>query len=200
MPLTLGKAFNRSHNMRVHFLDGFYDIGIFYNTKSYFVLFDIKPIASMTNNDCSTKIQMFKNIEASKFCQLFMNLHSYKSENLDIQNQVKKIKSNYDDTLIMNMNETITLARINLTSEKQVEDFINIQGYTLTDYTNEYLFLIVERCFIDRYDSKKIVRTGAIQLSTSNSFDFVESIYLTETGVLRPPVVVTYDQPPIVME
>jgi len=199
MALTLGKVFNRNHFMRINFLDGYYDIGVFFTTKTPFVLFDIKPVASMVSN-CRANIRMFKNIEASKFCQVFLDLHSYRSEKLSIKNQIDKVKSGLESEVNLQINETITLSKIVLSKDHIVDDFLNIHGYTLPCYPNEYLFLVAERCFISRQDHKKIVRTVAIQLSTNDSYDFVESLYLTSTGRLAPPTVETKNMPPIKME
>ena len=41
MALQLGKSFNRNYKIRLPFLDGFYDIGLFYNNKSSFLLFSV---------------------------------------------------------------------------------------------------------------------------------------------------------------
>ena len=41
MALKLGKSFDRNYNIRIPFLTGFYDIGIFFNKKSTFLLFSV---------------------------------------------------------------------------------------------------------------------------------------------------------------
>ena len=41
MGLTLGKSFNRCYTTRVPFLDGYYNIGTFFNKRSPFLLFRI---------------------------------------------------------------------------------------------------------------------------------------------------------------
>ena len=199
MSLSLGKVFNRSHFMRVHFLDGYYDIGIFFTTKNHFVLFNARPVASMVDNT-NVQIQMFKNLEASKFCQVFLDLHSYKSDKLNIRNQIAKVKDGMEKEINLQYNETITLSKIQLSKDKKVSDFLNIHGYTLPNYPSEYLFLVAERCFISRKDNKKVVRTVAIQISTIDTFDFIEGLYLTSVGKLTPPVIDTHNLPPIKLE
>ena len=44
MSLSLGKSFNRNYRMRIPFLDGFYDIGIYFDKKSTLLLFSIDPV------------------------------------------------------------------------------------------------------------------------------------------------------------
>jgi len=89
MSLVLGKSLNRNYNIRLPFLDGFYNIGLFYNTKSPFLLFSVEPDISFSELKHSVKVNMFKNVESSKFVETFLNLHNYKSYNLDIINQFK---------------------------------------------------------------------------------------------------------------
>ena len=74
MSLTLGKSFDRCYNLRTPFVDGFYNIGIFFNTKSPFLLFSIDSDFSMTKDlKKNAKVSMFKNIESSIFCEVFLN-------------------------------------------------------------------------------------------------------------------------------
>ena len=83
MGLQLGKSFNRNYVLRIPFLDGFYDIGLFYNTKSSFLLFSVDSDFSQSMNKelkHNVKINMYKNIESSKFCETFLKLHNYKSQ------------------------------------------------------------------------------------------------------------------------
>ena len=96
MALTLGKSFDRNYNIRIPFLDGYYNIGIFFNKRSTFLLFKVDPDFSIaTNQKHGVKINMFKNLESSKFCETFINLHNYKKSTLDIINQFDNIKSEY---------------------------------------------------------------------------------------------------------
>ena len=65
MSLQLGKTFNRNYVIRLPFLDGFYDIGLFYNNKSSFLLFSVDSDFSKSKNkelSRSIKVNMFKNI------------------------------------------------------------------------------------------------------------------------------------------
>ena len=43
MSLKLGKSFNRNYSLRIPFMKGFYNIGIYFDKKSTFLLFSIKP-------------------------------------------------------------------------------------------------------------------------------------------------------------
>ena len=100
MSLQLGKSFNRNYKIRLPFLDGYYDIGLFYNNKSSFLLFSVDSDFTKSKDlKHSIKVNMFKNIESSKFSETFLNLHSYRSSSLDIINQFKEIKPEYLEAL-----------------------------------------------------------------------------------------------------
>lgn len=177
MSLTLGKVFNRSYNLRLPFLNGFYNIGIFYNKISSFVLFQIDSDFSDTDKyEISSKISMFKNLDSSKFCETFLNLHNFRKESLDIINQFDSIKSEYSNDINFILNETNSLSKI-VYDDRIFYDTISIYGFTLISYSNEFIFLLVERQNINSKLKKKVVRTTALQIATSRSLDSLEEYH-----------------------
>jgi len=170
MALKLGKSFDRNYNLRLPFLKGYYDIGIFFNKKSTFLLFSVEP--GLRNGDIEgygTKINMFKNLESSKFCETFIELHNYRKNTLDIFNQFKNIKAEYYHEISFILNETINLSKVEIYDEKVLIDCLNIYGFTLNSYLNEFIFIITERQNIVRKLNRKIVRTSGIQIATSQA-------------------------------
>lgn len=176
MSLQLGKSFNRNYKIRLPFLDGFYDIGLFYNNKSSFLLFSVDSDFTQTKSKDlkhSIKIAMFKNIESSKFCETFLNLHNYRSSSLDIINQFKEIKPEYINDVNFLFNESVTMSKI-VVDNSTFYDSLNLYCFTLSAFMNEFIFLIAERQNIISKLQKKIVRSSAIQISTSSSIDLIE--------------------------
>ena len=179
MSLQLGKSFNRNYKIRLPFLDGFYDIGLFYNTKSSFLLFSVDSDFTQSKNkelSKSIKINMFKNIESSLFCETFLNLHSYRSQSLDIVNQFKDIKSDYTLDVNFLFNETISMTKV-IYENSTFYDTLNLYCFTLSTYTLEYLFLIAERQNIISKLQKKVVRSSAIQIATTSSIDLINDFH-----------------------
>jgi hypothetical protein len=165
--------------IRLPFLDSFYDIGLFYNNKSSFLLFSVEPDFSQSKAkelSHNIKVNMFKNIESSKFCETFLNLHNYRSKTLDIVNQFKEIKSEYSLDVNFLFNETITMSKT-VVENSTFYDNLNLFCFTLAPYANEFLFLIAERQNIISKLQKKIVRSSAIQISTSSSLELIEEFY-----------------------
>jgi len=174
--LQLGKSFNRNYKIRLPFLDGFYDVGLFYNNKSSFLLFSVdSDFTQSKSKDLkrSIKVAMFKNIESSKFCETFLNLHSYRNQSLDIINQFKEIKPEYANDVNFLFNESVTMSKI-VVDNSSFYDSLNLYCFTLSAYMNEYVFLIAERQNIISKLQKKVVRSSAIQIATSSSIDLID--------------------------
>lgn len=176
MPLTLGKSFDRNYNLRVPFLNGFYNIGIFFSKKSTFLLFSVDQDFPKEAEKHGIKIKMFKNLESSRFCETFINLHNYRKETLDILNQFENIKPEFYQDISFIFNETLTLAKIKV-DDKDLYDCLNIYGFTLNSYVNEFVFIITERQNIVPRLRKKIVRTSGIQIATTAAFNILEEFH-----------------------
>lgn len=177
--LTLGRSFNRNYNLRIPFLDGFYNIGIFYNNKSSFLLFSVESDFSQSKErelKQASKINMFKNIESSKFCETFINLHSYKSQSLDIVNQFKEIKPEYVGDINFLFNETLLLSKINV-KDNVFFDSLNLYAFSLSPYMSEFIFLIAERQNIIQKFEKKVVRSNAIQIATKSAIEMIDEYF-----------------------
>lgn len=177
MSLKLGKSFNRNYSMRIPILDGHYNIGIFFDRKSTFLLFRVDPdFSSSTSLKHNVKINMFKNLESSKFCETFINLHNYRKDTLDISNQFDKINDNYTHDISFILNESITLSKVQL-HDKEVFDTLHIYGFTMNSYIEEYAFIITERHNVLKRLGKKIVRTSGLQIATTPALDFLNEYH-----------------------
>jgi len=175
MALKLGKQFDRNYNMRIPFQRGFYDIGIFYNKQSTFLLFSVEQTGR--GDGAAAKVNMFKNLESSKFCETFLELHNYRKNTLDIINQFKCVRPEYYQDVSFIFNETINLAKIEI-DDRVLFDCLNIYGFTLNSYVNEFVFLLTERQSISKRFGKKIVRTSGLQIATSQSLEMLNDYNL----------------------
>lgn len=176
MPLTLGKSFNRNYRLRVPFLDGHYDIGMFFDKKSTLLLFSIDPVFHAESQFEHNVINMFKNLEASKFCETFLQLHNYRKSTLDISNQFDKIKPEYYGDLMFVFNESLTLSKVEV-QDRTFYDSLNIYGFTLNSYINEFLFVLAERQNIVKRLGKKIVRTSGLQIATKPALEMLDDYH-----------------------
>lgn len=174
MALCLGNSLNREYKVRLPFLDGNYNIGTFFNKKSSFLLFSVSD--DHITDHKSVKINMFKNLRSSKFCETFIKLHDYKKTNLDIINQYDRIKEECNNDINLFMNETVYLAKYDFKG-KDLFDTICLYGFTLNSYNNEFIFLIAERQNIITKLSKKIVRTTGCQISTTSALNLLNEYH-----------------------
>lgn len=177
MALTLGKSFDRNYNMRIPFLDGYYNVGVFFNKRSTFLLFKIEPdFSKVIKHKTNVKVNMFKNLESSKFCETFINLHNYKKNTLDIINQFENIKPEYFHEISFIFNETLTLSKTEIV-DKTLFDTLTLYGFTLNNFINEFVFILAERQNIDNKLNKKVVRTSGIQIATSSSIELMNEFH-----------------------
>ena len=175
--LTLGKSFNRCYNLRLPFLDGFYNVGIYFNNRSSFLLFSIDPDFQKSKGlEHSVKINMFKNLESSRFCETFLNLHNYRKSTLDIVNQFESVKPEYYSDINFILNETITLSKYEI-NDKDVFDVLMLYGFTISNYSNEFIFLLCERQNIIKKVGRKVVRTSGVQIATSPAIGVLNEFY-----------------------
>lgn len=177
MPLELGNQFDRNYSLRVPFMDGFYKIGVFFHKASNFLLFRVDPdFFGQNQRSYGIKINMYKNLETSKFCETFIELHNYRGDRLDISNQFNKIKDDYYNDIVFVFNEAITLSKYEFENKTYYSN-VMLYGLTLVGYENEFLFVIAERQHISSKIKKKIVRTTAVQLSTSRSLEVIDEFH-----------------------
>ena len=188
MALQLGKSFDRNYNLRIPFQNGFYDIGIFFDKNSNFLLFSIDPINQI--NSSGNKVNMFKNLESSRFCETFIKLHNFRKNTLDIVNQFHEIKPEYFNDVSFILNESIQLSKV-MINDKPLYDCLNIYGFTLNSYHDEFIFLITERQNIAKNLGRKIVRTSGLQICTSPAIQMLndfhqESLTSGKEGTISP--------------
>ena len=168
MSLELGKSFNRQYVIRIPLQNNYYDVGIFLNNKSVFSLFDVK--SNTKTNTSNFTISMFKNIQGSKFCETFLELHSYRKNFLDILNQFERIKDSSVQDVSFLFNENIRLSIVNI-GDRELSDVLSINAFTINSLSDEFIFLLVERQHISKQLQKKIVRTTGCQIASPYALD-----------------------------
>jgi hypothetical protein len=189
MGLVLGKSFDRKYVVRMPFISGFYNISVFFSKRSSFVLFSIDPdFTKDIDHKHGVKINMFKNIESSRFVEIFLNLHNFSKSTLDIINQFEAIKAEYTNDISFIINETITLAKVETNDGRTFYDTLTLYGFTLVNYPNDFVFILAERQNIIRKLGRKVVRTTGLQISTSPALTLLNDYYgeSKTSGIIQP--------------
>ena len=119
---------------------------------------------------------MFKNLEASAFCETFLKLHNYRKNTLDIINQFDSVRSEYDSYITMCMNEGVVLPQVQV-NDKEFFDNLTVYGFTITSHFNEFIFVVAERQNIIKRLDKKIVRSTGIQIGTTSSLQILQEFH-----------------------
>jgi hypothetical protein len=123
------------------------------------------------------KVNMFKNLESSKFCETFLELHNYRKNTLDIVNQFKEIKPDYFHEVSFILNETLTLGKVEIDDDRTLYDCLNIYGFTMNSYMNEFIYIITERQNIVKKLNRKIVRTSGLQIATGSAIKLLNEYH-----------------------
>ena len=184
MSLKLGKNFDRKYSMRIPIMDGYYNISIFFDKKSTFLLFKVDPDFSNSVYQKNLKINMFKNLEQSKFCETFISLHNYKKNTLDILNQFDKIRDEYLHDISFLMNESIILSKIEL-DDRDVFDTLNIYGFCINAYSDEFIFILTERHSLIKRLQKKMVRTSGLQIASTSALELLDEYNVERKNTSR---------------
>ena len=179
--LELGPKFDRSYSIRIPFLETYYKVSVFFNKRNAFCLFNVaesRPkFEKMTDEQKqqinNVKISMYKNLQSSLFCEVFLQLHSYRKSTLDIINQFNQIRNEYQSDISFIFNESLTLSRLEI-HDRKLNDVLTIYGFTMTSYSQEYAFIIAERQYISKRFEKKIVRSTGCQIATTYTLDLLD--------------------------
>lgn len=173
MSLTLGKIFDRSYNVRVSINSSEKNIGVFFTRHNSFVLFDIPKDENAEQTGCI--IRTFKNLKESMFVSTFLDMHDFTAKNLDIRNQYNNIKQTYKNDIRNSINETVIMSKIKLNND-DIYDSLVLYGFTLSCYSEDFLFLIAERQFIHRRLERKIVTSTGLQIATPSGLEFLDEL------------------------
>jgi len=179
MSLQLGSELNRCYSLRKSFLNYYYDIHIFYNTHTNYLLFKVDPPIinhKMIDNDLhGIKINMFKNLKKSEFCSNFLNLHNYKNDNLNILCQYDSIKDFYFSEISLTSSENIILNKIK-SDDKIFNDSLTLYNFILKSKWDEFIFIIAERQIIVKNLKRKIVRSTGLQIASTDSINYLNEL------------------------
>ncbi len=61
--------------------------------------------------------------------------------------------------------------------DKDIFDTLNIYGFTINSYIDEFMFIITERHNVLKRLGKKIVRTSGLQIATTPALDLLEEYH-----------------------
>lgn len=181
--LTFGNKFNRSYGIQVPFRNGYASVTVFFNKTNTYIGFVTDNRICQMCRDNEVKTQIYKDITQSSFAKTFLDIQNMNTPNLDIRNQFCNILPKHRQAIQYLGNETIKLAKVEAPNGKVFESCLYIYILGFTDYDGDFLYFLAERQHIDISINKKLVRTGAIQISTLDCLDNMRNMVKFHNGV-----------------
>jgi hypothetical protein len=141
-------------------------ISVYFHKSNTFLGFKTDSKVYGWCKDKTITVNTYKDLRNSLFASSFLDIKDLKSDNLDIRCQFSNILKEYNDHIQYICNESIKLSKIT-TENGTFDNLLYLYGFTFTNYQGDFIYLLAERQHIDVTISKKLVRTSAIQLSTT---------------------------------
>lgn len=173
----LNEKYNRAYSVKVRFESNELELNVFYNKSNLYTAFTIdQSIYEKAKRGNYTNL-IFFDINKSIFCKTFLNTRNFYTNTMDVKNQFVNIMPHHRDIINCEFDETIILGKQKVTWNKIPQDnSISVRLFRLCLYENNFFYLIAERQLIDPVLHKKIVRTSAYQLGTSESTKYISGI------------------------
>jgi hypothetical protein len=145
-------------------------ITVIFNKSNSFIGFNVDQKNYIKSRNGELKSTIYQDLDKSEFATSFLDIRNFRSKNLDIKQQFYNILPEFKDSIHYETNETVKLAKIQ-TDRGEFESCLYIYVFRYTDFGNDFLYCLVERQHIDVVLNKKIVRTGAIQLCSNDTYE-----------------------------
>lgn len=153
-----------------------------YDKKSSALHFQLDSNSSLLR-DRSVKIQMYRNLETCRFCQLFFDMETRSEDGFDYRGKFQGIKQLYARHLIQFSREKYDF-QVN-DKGKPSQNYMLILGWKLQDSDNDLLFYFVQRKCYNDATRTNIVRTAGLQLYTDRGLTFLDKYAASADSMIR---------------
>lgn len=167
--ISYGSKFNRSFGLYLPFRGNFTTVTVYFHKSNTHLGFTSDNLVNRMCRDGEVHTQIFKDLNQSSFSNTFLDIRNVKSGGLDIRNQFCNILNSYKDRIFYITNETIKLHKIPNPDkpDKPFESVLYLYVFSFSDYSEDFLYVLAERHHIDTCINKKLVRTSAFQIATT---------------------------------
>tara|TARA_Y100000310_G_C20687733_1_gene820207 strand:+ start:2295 stop:2918 length:624 start_codon:yes stop_codon:yes gene_type:complete len=185
--ISFGTKVNRSYTLYLPFKNTYIEVTIFFNKTSTYLAFKTDKQISMLcrNNELISNI--YRDLKTSDFANTFLDIRDFSSKNLDIKNQFSNILNPYKEKVQYVCNESIKLSKIK-TSNGMFDSLLYIYVFNFIDYSQNFLYFLAERQYIDCIIDRKIVRTCSLQLATPDCLEDITKLvkyYQNDSKIIR---------------
>lgn len=118
------------------------------------------------------KIQMFRNLETCKFCNLFFNIETLKNDSSDFRGRFVNVNNNFSRYLLQFSKEMYDFQSND--KGKSSNNYMTVSGWKLHDSDNDLLFYFVQRKCYNDVTKMNVIRTAGLQIATERGLDILE--------------------------
>lgn len=167
--------FQREYILNLKFLKKYINLSILFNKNNLYTSYHVdQQTYCMCKNRYSLNVCF--DLKKSRFCQTFLDISDYKSENCDIVNAFNGIFTQYRNLVFYDNQESIHMDKV-LMFDSFVENKLDIHVFRLYKFDREFLFCLCSRQYIDNKFKRKIVRSSAFNLMTKDCHSYLDSLY-----------------------
>jgi len=165
--LSFPKKFNRCNTYMTYVSNKKILFNILFNNKKTSLQFKTYK----EPNDIS--ITLFRNLELSKFCKMFLTLNTIKEEKVDYINKFLGINRSYERKLNKFLVERTYIENCKMKSS----NYLLVIGFKLIGYECDFNFFFVQRKCYNSVTKTNIIRTSGIQISNSVGDNILDKLY-----------------------
>lgn len=191
--LTLGSKLNRCYDIHLPFSGTYIDVGIFFNKTNTYIGFNTDRKIGNMIKEGSVKTNIYKDLRQSSFASNFLDIRDTRTPNLDVRCQFNNIQKPFKEKIHYVANETIKLAKIE-SANKKFESCLYVYVFGFSDYEGDFLYFLAERQHIDVPTNKKLVRTSALQISTTECIENLNNMVEYYNGTSEKHLNITDEQ------
>ena len=115
-------------------------------------------------------------ISRSNFCNTFLDIGTYRSDDCDHVNKFNGIFTQYKDIITYKKNQSIVFNKV-LKNNKFIENKLDIYILGLTKFSDSFIYCICNRQFIDENRYKSIVRSSSFCIYTRECYTYLNKLY-----------------------
>ena len=179
--ITFGPKVNRSYSLHLPFAGEYSTVDVFFSKSNTYIGFVTDQLTHTMKRNGEISSTVYRDLSQSGFASTFLDIKSFKSNNLDVRCQFNNILPEYKDKIQYVANETIKISKVS-TENGSYDSCIYIYVFGLSDYNDDFLYVIAERQHIDVVLNKKLVRTCGLQLSTKECLSDVNKMISHYSG------------------
>lgn len=167
--------FNRIYGPILKYGKKTFQLYILFNTYNTYTAYHINP---KTYNQLKNKnyINICFDFKKSQFCNTFLDISDTKNDSCCSVNYFNGIYTQFKDILYYEYKESIVLDKV-LISNSFVENKIDLNILRLHKFSNDFLYCICNRQYINNDRKKRYVKSSSFCIYTKECNNYLNQLY-----------------------